>query len=265
MTLVMLDTITLNALEGFGVVPDALAGYVNGNWPTYSELHKYAPPGCYLLSITVNAVGEAECLDVEPGDAPINAAAAWVKAAINRGVVRPVVYSSVSAIDSVVASLKAGGVDRNQVRLWAAHYEAGTHICGPTTCHQTSWPCDGTQWTEHAGGRNLDQSILLANFFSGAPVGRGLHLDEASSMFFLEQGPNVATPISIPNGANHVRFASNDKAEVHVDMMTHGTDVDVALSYASGPHAIPLPAGCHMVIAHRVDGGANLVSASFYA
>jgi hypothetical protein len=69
-------------------------------------------------------------------------------------------------MDALVTTLGGAGISRAEVRLWSAHYGQGKHICGPGTCGLTRHACDGTQWTDAALGRSLDESILLSDFFS---------------------------------------------------------------------------------------------------
>ena len=77
-------------------------------------------------------------------------------------------YASVDLMQAeVIPVLQAAGIPRADVRLWTAHH-AGKHICGPLTCGEISTDADGTQWTDQAFGRDLDQSLLLADFF-GTP------------------------------------------------------------------------------------------------
>jgi hypothetical protein len=58
--------------------------------------------------------------------------------------------------------------------LLSAHYGSGNHVCGPLTCRYPDVPpCDGTQWTDAAPGANgsqIDQSVLLGNFFDTKPA-----------------------------------------------------------------------------------------------
>lgn len=152
------------------IPPDATAaaGYVNGNWPTYEAL-KAKFPHAHLLSIAVNASADADVLDVEQGDATPPQAPGWIKRQFARQACRPVIYANASTMPAVVQALTAAGIVRSSVRLWSAHYTEA-HICGPASCHFPGVPaCDGTQWTPHALGRDLDQSLLLDDFFATAP------------------------------------------------------------------------------------------------
>jgi hypothetical protein len=169
----MADSVTVGNLpSGY----DAYAGYVDGLYVTFPALQAKFP-GVPLLSIAVFSTDQAECLDVENGDADAAEVPGWVQAQQARGITSPVIYSSVLAQTSstgnygmpeVLAALSAAGIPRSAVRLWSAHYGAGEHICGPDTCNLISIPMDGTQWTDTAAGVNgtqIDASLLSAGFF----------------------------------------------------------------------------------------------------
>jgi hypothetical protein len=69
----------------------------------------------------------------------------------------------------ILPVLKQAGIARSDVRLWSAHYTYAEHLCGPGSCGEMPVQADATQWTNHAQGRNLDQSVLAANFFGAPP------------------------------------------------------------------------------------------------
>lgn len=142
------------------------AGYVNGTWPTYNALLTTFP-GHNILSIAVNASANADCLDVETGDATPGQAPGWYARQVARGIIRPCLYANAGTMNQVIAAMRQ--VPRSSMRLWSAHYGAGQHICGPATCKLIPVAMDGTQWTDVALGRNLDESTLLPNFFGAAP------------------------------------------------------------------------------------------------
>lgn len=147
-------------------IPDnapAVAGYVNGNWPTYPKLAERWPH-TKTLSIAVSARADAECLDVEQGDAANDVAPAWVKRQLKRGVAKPVVYTSVSNAGALLRTLDRAGIKRDQVRLWTAHYTFKPHLCS-SKCGFGDVQADATQWTDHSLGRNLDESLLSPKFF----------------------------------------------------------------------------------------------------
>jgi hypothetical protein len=167
MTLTMADSITpTNLPAGYS----AYLGYVDGKWPTAATLKRQFP-AAHILTLTVlggNAV--ADGCDVESGDLTPASGAVWVLDRLAAGAVRPVVYASASVMSGVLASLAARGVARGKVRLLSAHYSAGQHVCGPSTCKLLAEPADGTQWTDSApgvGGTRIDASLLVDGFFGG--------------------------------------------------------------------------------------------------
>jgi hypothetical protein len=159
--MIMYDSIDISRIPSDAV---AVAGYVNGSWPTFSSLAS-AFPRALKLSITVNADGKADCIDVEPGDASVASAAGWLRAAAARGVWRPCAYTSASSMGGLLTAVASAGLELSDFRFWSAHYGAGAHICGPGTCKLVNRVMDGTQWTDEALGRNLDQSVVDASFF----------------------------------------------------------------------------------------------------
>jgi hypothetical protein len=149
--------------------PAAVAGYVDGAWQTAHALAARFPHA-RLLTIAVFAADDADCLDIETGDATPAQAAAWYARQKTRGVQRPCLYASVELMQAqVIPVLKAAGISRGDVRLWAAHY-SGRHICGPASCGELGIDADGCQFTDAAFGRNLDQSMLLPDFFTVTPA-----------------------------------------------------------------------------------------------
>jgi len=166
MTIQMFDTTTPGEVPTSGV--EAVAGYVGGHWPTYARLVRDHPQA-HHLSIAVNAHEDAECLDVEAGDATPDQAPAWVKRQQARGVRRPVLYASVSAMQTVLGALARAGIDRSQVRLWTAHYTKRAHLCSPACGFGFKSTADATQWTDRALDRNLDESLCTDAFFGPPP------------------------------------------------------------------------------------------------
>jgi hypothetical protein len=146
----------------------AVAGYVGGHWPTFPELER-SFPHAHKLSIAVNAAQNAECLDVESGDATNDQVVAWVRRQVARGVKRPVVYTSVSNAPAVLRTLQAASIGRPLVRLWTAHYTDTPHRCSAKCGYGFAGTADATQYTSHALGRNLDASLCSPTFF-GADV-----------------------------------------------------------------------------------------------
>lgn len=161
----MFDSVTLSAIPP---AAPAVAGYVNGNWPTYNQVVVKWPQARHL-SISVNQAGDAECLDVEGGDATPDQAPAWILRQQARGVARPVVYTSVSAAQTLLNVLAHAGIPRASVRLWTAHYIYTAHLCGPGCGYGLTTTADATQWTDRSLGRNLDESLTAESFFGATP------------------------------------------------------------------------------------------------
>jgi hypothetical protein len=253
-TLTMYDSTDVGALPHGA---DAYAGYVEGLFPTFAALKRlFAASGAHLLSIAVFASGAADCLDIEPGDATNAQAPGWVKRQLARGAHRPCLYTSVSNMDTLVTALGGAGISRAAVRLWSAHYGQGKHICGPGTCGLTRHACDGTQWTDSALGRNLDESILRSNFFS--PSAPAIQLIVEESML-LKTGAGALTPVAIPHGAAHVRLLAQDTATVGVHFHNHGTST-LDLSWVAGSQRVAVPKGVFAALVQRVDAGTGDVS-----
>jgi|ERR1700691_3608289 hypothetical protein len=147
----------------------AYAAYVDGgigDQPNYSYIVKAFPRASHL-SIALSSSDNADALDVEPGAASPGDVPRWYDQQKARGVYRPCVYASVSTMQgSVLGELESAGIVRGNARLWTAHYGAGEHICGPASCGLISVEADGTQWTDDALGRSLDQSLLQGDFFA---------------------------------------------------------------------------------------------------
>ena len=166
----MYDDITVSLIPANA---PAVAGYVDGRWATWNTVYKKFPKA-KKLSIAVFPTDYADCLDVEPGDATIAQAAAWVKrqnltwATRPHDASRPVLYTSASwgnALNDACA--KAGlrlGVD---YLWWSAHYNPalGEHFCSPKCYPGLRYTAHATQFTDHANGKSLDESVCLPGFF----------------------------------------------------------------------------------------------------
>ena len=145
----------------------AVAGYVGGRWPTYNTVVRKWPHAKHL-SIAVSASENARCLDVEPGDATIAQAPAWVKRQKARGEKLPVLYTSASWGQKLVDTCtKAGLVYGKDYLWWSAHYnvDLGKHLCGPGCGFGLKVHAHATQFTDKALGRSLDESVCSPGFF----------------------------------------------------------------------------------------------------
>lgn len=176
MTIRMADAAESLALAGVDV--EAYASYVDGNIGDQPNNVKVmaAFPGKQHLSIALSASHKADCFDIEPGAGMPSQAPDWVKWRQAAGVTRPVLYASVSTMrNAILPVLSQAGIRTASVRLWTAHYGAGEHICGPSTCGQLPVDADGTQWTDAYRGPNgvVDMSLLDDGFFGAKPADPG--------------------------------------------------------------------------------------------
>jgi hypothetical protein len=152
----MFDTITLSTVPAN---PFALAGYTSGFWPTFVPLLK-AWPKAHVVSIAVSARRGGKCLDVEPGDAMPAEAPGWYRKERAAGVKKPCFYSSWWEFTKQLRpALRSAGIGRQDVFEWDADYVYHPRL---------DVGFDATQWTDHAYGRNLDQSTVTLNFLSVA-------------------------------------------------------------------------------------------------
>lgn len=158
---VMFDSITPANLPAGG---DAYLGYPDGRWPDYLAIaaaHGNVP--VFALSV-FGTVGVGGGVDYEPGDATLLKAAEYISAE-RAYVSRPLGYCSWADAPGLVAAVTEQGVPRNQWRLLVAHWGAGAHICGPTTC-KLAVQADGTQWLNTP---SYDQSEVSADFLHANP------------------------------------------------------------------------------------------------
>jgi hypothetical protein len=154
-TVEMFDSVTVGTVPSN---PRVVAGYIAGNWPTYGPLVRAFPRAIHVpVAIqgdeSITGVRMA-CLDSEPGDAPAGAVGDWDRREIEHGV-KPCDYGSLSNMPAIEASIRAAGVKRSQVFLFDADWTDTRHLDAGY---------DATQWTDHALGRNLDESTVTYAF-----------------------------------------------------------------------------------------------------
>jgi hypothetical protein len=212
MTITMYDSVTVANLPKDA---DCLAGYVGGLFPTFPQLRKLFPQA-RLLSIAVNAGQDADCLDIENGDATDAEAPAWVKRQLRHGEPRPCLYTSAGNVADLIATIEAAGIARAQVRIWSAHYGRGKHICGPGVC---GFPAaDGTQWTDTAPGNHgseIDESVLKDGFFGGSVSLTGPeHWDAADWQAVSAHGIGVWWLAHAADGSVTSGMTAQEKANV---------------------------------------------------
>jgi hypothetical protein len=274
-TITMFDAVNVAALPPEA---DAYAGYVDGYWPTFPQLRGMFP-GAQLLSIAVFASEDAECLDIENGDATIADAPGWHARQRARGAARPALYCSASNIGYLVAALNAARISRGQYRLWSAHYDVGPHICGPGSCGyilpdgRPIPQCDGTQFTDRALGRSLDQSMLAADFFTTP----GDDMADSITVQLGAAAPPVTLPVwagaaavGAPNAFSYASLQLAATAAALAAVTFHpytGPAVTIQAALTAGAAIAAVPPKPHTwnaisaVTLGRADGGEGAVTA----
>lgn len=153
----MFDSIEVSVLPSSA---RAVAGYVDGRWPTFGALTQRFYGHAHCLSITVFGA-PAACCDCENGDMTPAQAEAWVARELARGRWRPVVYANLSTWEGGLrANLAHYG---KRIRRWVAHYDGIRSI---------PEGYDAKQYNDHGPhGQNYDLSVCRDDFFPGeAPL-----------------------------------------------------------------------------------------------
>lgn len=149
----MFDSVDLTQIPRAAV---AVAGYVDGYWRT-SALTRALWPHSWHLSITTDGLRDADCIDVEAGDATPEIVPSWIRRFHANREMKPCIYASLSTMPEVRRALSHAGILRGEVRLWVAHYTDVPHI-------EPGY--DACQYTDHWDGRNLDASLCEPHFFA---------------------------------------------------------------------------------------------------
>ena len=157
-SLILYDSVNVSALPSYGF--HATAGYVNGSYRNSDAMRKRFP-NLPHVAITVTSHVVADCLDVEPRDAPPERVGPWLDMFYAaRPKATPIVYCNLSTIPAVMRS--AGG---RPFLWWSAHYSRVAHLCPQA---------DATQFNDVGPhGENVDQTLMSDNFYaaiSGKPA-----------------------------------------------------------------------------------------------
>ena len=78
----------------------------------------------------------------------------------------------------------------------------------------------------------------------------------------LNKGQDAITPIALPNGVKQVRFFSAQPAQLGVDTRDGKPMTKLNLS-SDITRAVDVPKNINAIVAHRLDGGSNDISAAF--
>lgn len=195
---VMTDDINAGALGP----ADAHGAYVD-DWPQGTVAAVAADfPGVPILTIATHAQYNADCLDVERGDATPAQAPEWFRRQLTRGLAKPWLYASASTAGALNGAMAAAGIPRSAYFLWSAHYQA-QHVCGPHSCGYPA--ADGTQWaadTPHGDISEISEAFLAA-LIPKQPIPVPQEDDDMPTSMY-GQVPTNGTPVVIaippPNG-----------------------------------------------------------------
>lgn len=121
-----------------------VAGYIDGNWPTYDAVVA-AFPQAEHVSIATGATGGAgaRVADCENGDFTPQTAAGWAKAEVDAGR-RPTIYYAKSSAGAVAQALKGAGVALSAVDYWVADWTGTAHLIEGSVATQWASPSTGS-------------------------------------------------------------------------------------------------------------------------
>lgn len=151
------DSVTLSAAPSD---PEYVLAYIDGDFANVDQARRDFP-NAKILTISVHGAPGADYYDVEAGDLTFSQAVQVALRETQAGRV-PGFYCSRDNFTTLIQMLRAAGV--RHYRRWSAHYGAGVHICSPHSCGWQYY-ADGTQFTQTADGRNLDESLILVPVF----------------------------------------------------------------------------------------------------
>lgn len=218
---------------------NAVAGYVGGRWPDFNSIRARFPH-TPALSIAVNATQDAQCLDVEPGDATPSQAPAWWGTQHRLHPARTsIIYCSASTT-ATVRSL----MGKRHYFLWSAHYGKGAHICSPSVCGYPA--ADATQWTNSGPhGENVDQTLMSSAFFYAfAP-----HPVIPAAAPVLREGLRDSVSTAFPHAIAHVQAGLKHQFPLYAGALV----VDGVFGGHTGDAVQEFQRRCH-VTADRIVG-----------
>lgn len=172
---IMLDDTNLEILAKKAAGAQAIAGYVNGTWANWDQVvAEYEKSGKHLVSIDVIGDADAQCLDVERGDATPAQAPAWVQRTMEAGIKArdlrwfPKIYVEEGSARALIDAIEAAHIGRSDIRIWTGHWTGIPHIC--TMAYGCSVDADATQWSNRYASLSLDINLCKPSFFDGPPA-----------------------------------------------------------------------------------------------
>jgi hypothetical protein len=171
------------------IPPDAkwVAGYIGGQWPTFVSLKKRFPKA-RRVSIAVEAIYEADVLDVERYDATPAEAPGWVTRMRAKGRI-PVVYCNKSTLGAVEAAFQSAHVA--PPFYWVADWTAEAHMVSGSVA--TQWANGSPEFPGLAA--HADTSLVSPNFplpFVNKKGGTGVNIPTPSKQQVVSVGHELA-------------------------------------------------------------------------
>jgi hypothetical protein len=138
--------------------PEAVAGYVDGQYANYGRMLA-AFPHARHLGITISALGiQGRIIDCEQGDAAPDQVAAGIKRRLDAGVWRPGCYAGAGNWTIIRPQIITLGIPRSAYVEWLADWAYFPELLGGY---------DIQQYTNRALGRSLDESLALSTVWPG--------------------------------------------------------------------------------------------------
>jgi hypothetical protein len=116
-------------------------------------------PHAIVLTVATRDGERADMYDYENGAMTADGLATAVEADLKAGVYKPILYASKDNYSEVWHALKAHDISGTEVRAIDANWTNHAHVDDGF---------DGTQWTQAALGRNLNEYLLASDFFPPA-------------------------------------------------------------------------------------------------
>jgi hypothetical protein len=158
----MYDAVDLDAIPADALV---VAGYVDGEWPTFERVVARWPHARHI-SIATSAENTADVLDVEKGDARLDQVLGWLERTHFAGVARPGIYSSLSSMQGILNTIRAAGWERCRVKVWTAHWTGVPHLCSRRCGLGLKTDAGATQWRGPRPQSRLDESLATPTFLN---------------------------------------------------------------------------------------------------
>lgn len=185
------DDVTLSLIPSDA--PLVLA-YVDGNFANYDQaVAQFGADRVRGITVRGEHGPHIYWCDTEPGDLTISEGAAWVVhevRALGHSARGP--YCQVSNMQQLVDEITAQGIPRSAYPIWTAHY-AGQHICAPNTCGFPGFreTADGTQFTDRALGRSLDESEVTDRWLGKSSTPSNPNAYPGTPVKYGDRGPEV--------------------------------------------------------------------------